>query len=159
MANNYNKLALIDLSQVKQEFVWYAVVTQFNHEESFVRNVVEGASGTFLQDYIQQCYIPIKYTKEKVKQKDGTWKDKVHKVKGCYSNYVFVKCIMTSDVWNFLRTRSGAAVILSTGGYPTEISPEEIEKISEQQAPEGFDADGAKEILKKVNVIIQGVES
>lgn len=66
---------------------------------------------------------------------------------------------MTSDVWNFLRTRSGAAVILSTGGYPTEISPEEIEKISEQQAPEGFDADGAKEILKKVNVIIQGVES
>ena len=159
MANNYNKLALIDLSQVKQEFVWYAVVTQFNHEESFVRNVVEGASGTFLQDYIQQCYIPIKYTKEKVEQKDGTLKDKVHKVKGCYSNYVFVKCIMTSEVWNFLRTRSGAAVILSTGGYPTEISPEEIEKIYEQQAPEGFDTEGTKEILKKVNVVIQGAES
>lgn len=155
MANNYNKLALIDLSQVRQDFIWYAVVTQFNHEESFVRNVVEGASGTFLQDYIQQCYIPIKYIKEKVVQKDGTLKDKIHKVKGCYSNYVFVKCIMTSEVWNFLRTRSGAAVILSTGGYPTEISPEEIEKIHKQQAPEGFDTEGTKEILKKVDIVIQ----
>ena len=159
MANNYNRLALIDLSQVKKEYVWYAVVTQFNHEESFVRNVVEGASGTFLQDYIKQCYIPIKYTKEKIVQKDGMLKDKIHKVKGCYSNYVFIKCIMTSEVWNFLRTRSGAAVILSTGGYPTEISPEEIKKIRKQQAPEGFDAKEAKEVLKKVDVVIRGAEN
>ena len=158
MANrsSYAKLALIDLGQVKQDFVWYAVVTQFNHEESFARNVVEGASGTFLQNYIQQCYIPIKYAKEKVVQKDGTVKDKIHKVKGCYSNYVFVKCIMNSEVWNFLRTRSEAAVILSTGGYPTEISPEEIEKIYEQQAPEGFDKEERAEIMKKVDFAIQG---
>lgn len=152
--SSYTKLALIDLSQVKDEYIWYAVVTQFNHEESFVRNVVEGASGTFLQDYIKECYIPIKYTKEKVVQKDGTLKDKIHKVKGCYSNYVFVKCIMNSEVWNFLRTRSGAAVILSTGGYPTEISQEGIDKIRKQQTPEGFGKEELTEIMKKVDIVI-----
>ena len=87
--------------------------------------------------------------KEIIHKEDGSTKTKIHKVKGCYSNYVFVKCVMTASMWNCLRTTSGASVILSTGGFPTEIAQSEIDKIKEQQKPEGFTEEEINELISK----------
>jgi transcription antitermination factor NusG len=142
-------LGSVDLSVVPKEYVWYTVVTKFNYEEKYIDNVQQAIQDTNLEKLISEYYIPIKYTKEKVKLIDGTEKDKIHKVKGCFSNYVFVKCIMTEKLWNLLRTTTGAAVILSTGGIPSYLYQHDIDMMKQQQCVEGFTKQEEKELKQK----------
>ena len=122
------KLSSVNLSNVKRDYAWYAVVTLFNYEQAY-----------------------IKYIKETIKKEDGTTKEKIRKQKGCYSNYVFIKCVMTSQIWNLLRTTTGVAVILTTSGFPTEISEEEIKKIRFDQRSEGFSPSEIQEMIDENN--------
>lgn len=133
-------LASVNLSHVRRDYAWYTVATLFNCEESYIRNLKDAMAGAGLSDYVQEYYVPLKFIQEKKKGKDGKPVKKVRKVKGDYSGYVFVKCILTARVWNFLRTTKGVAVVLTSGGFPDEISQEEIDKIRAHQAPEGFNA-------------------
>ena len=144
MATKKIILGSVDLSDVPRKYMWYAVVTQFNYEEAYIRNLKDSVADSPLADLISEYYIPIKYTKEKVHLVDGSTKDKIHKVKGSYSNYVFVKCILTEALWNRLRTTTGAAVIPTVGGIPTPIPDEDIEKIRNTYRPEGFSEEETK---------------
>ena len=142
-------LGSVDLSNVPKIFQWYPVVTKFNYEEKYIENVQETVCGTKLEPLISEYYIPIKYTKEKVKLIDGSEKEKLHKVKGIFSNYVFVKCILLEEVWNMLRSATGAAVVLSTGGIPVSLTDEEMDNIKQKQCAEGFSKEDLVEFNKK----------
>ena len=145
------KLSSVNLSNVKRDYAWYAVVTLFNYEQAYINNVKQAVSGTALKKLIKEYYVPIKYIKETIKKEDGTTKEKIRKQKGCYSNYVFIKCVMTSQIWNLLRTTTGVAVILTTSGFPTEISEEEIKKIRFDQRSEGFSPSEIQEMIDENN--------
>ena len=130
-------LGSVDLTKVPQDFAWYTIVTRFNYEEAYIQNVKESILGSDLESLVKEFYVPIKYIKE-IKKINGSEKIKIKKIKGSYSNYVFIKCKMNGTLWDRLRTTTGAAVILSTGGIPVPVTDEEIEKIKEAQCMEGF---------------------
>lgn len=143
-------LGFVDLVDVPNDYRWYTVVTQYNYEEKYVENVIQAIMGTKLEKLISELYVPIKYIQEeRVTAKRKT--KKVRKVKGSYASYVFVKCILTETLWNLLRTTTGAAVILTTGGCPTAISQEQIDVIREHQAPEGFDSTELQALQEKLD--------
>lgn len=143
-------LGSVDLSNVSEDFKWYIIVTKFNYEEKYVNNVKQTIQDTQYESLINDYYIPIKYIKKTVTLHDGTKKDKVSKIKECYSNYVFIHCKMTKLLWNLLRTITGAAVILSTGGIPVPIDDAEMMKMKLERSPEGFTPEEEKELFKKV---------
>ena len=138
MANKRIQLGSVDLSGVENKHRWYPVVTLYNHEENFAKNLKEAVTGTTLEHLVSEIYVPVKLSKEMVKLKDGTTKPKIHRQLGAYSSYVFVRCILTETLWNMLRSTTGVAVILSTGGIPSPLTDEEVRKIKEQQKPEGY---------------------
>ena len=149
MAFKKIQLGSVDLSGVENKYHWYPVVTLFNHEEAFARNFKESIEGTPLESLVNEIYVPTKLSKEMVTLKDGTKKAKIHHKLGAYSNYVFVRCILTESIWNRLRTTTGVAVVLNTGGIPSPIADKEINKIKEQQKPEGFSKSELKEMAEK----------
>lgn len=138
MANKKVILGSVDLTNVSPDFCWYSIVTRFNYEEMYINNIIQAVDGTDLQALIEDYYVPIKYIK------DTDEKKKIHKIKGCFSNYVFIKCKMTDRLWNLLRTTTGVAVVLSTGGIPVAISEEDINDIKEKQKIEGFESKEAE---------------
>ena len=141
MNNKKTVIVTIDLNNVPQSYQWYTVATIFNNEESYARNLFEKIDkDKEMQEQIKEVYVPIKYSK-----KD----DKVHKVKGCYSGYVFVRCQMNARLWEILRTTTGAAVILTTGGVPTITPMEDIDEIKKVQYPEGFTRQEIRQLAKK----------
>ena len=144
-------LGKVDLSGVPQEYKWYTVVTQFNYEEKYIENVQEAVVGTELEHLISEYYVPIKYTKEKIKLGDGATKNKIHKTKGALSNYVFIKCILTESLWNLLRGTTGIAVIPTVGGIPQWLSEEDVRNIKEKQKPEGFTEEELQKFYEKQN--------
>ena len=149
MAFKRIQLGSVDLSGVENKYLWYPVVTLFNHEEAFARNFREAITGTPWEHLVNEIYVPTKHIKEIVTLKDGTQKPKIHHRLGAYSNYVFVRCILTEALWNMLRNTTGVAVILSTGGIPSPIDNKEIRKIKEQQQPEGFTKAELEDMRKK----------
>ena len=131
-------LGSVDLENISPDFCWYPIVTRFNYEEMYINNIIQAVDGTDLQELISDYYVPIKYIK------DSDEKKRVHKIKGCYSNYVFVKCKMTDRLWNLLRTTTGVAIVLSTGGIPVPISESEMNRMKEDQKIEGFESEEAE---------------
>lgn len=143
-------LGSVDLTGISDDFHWYPVVTKFNYEERYINNIIETVKHTEYEELIKDYYAPIKYIKEKVKLVDGAEKDKIHKIKGCFSNYVFIKCKMTGTLWNLLRTTTGAAVVLSTGGIPVPLTEDEINNIKEKQKMEGFTEEEKQQFIDKL---------
>lgn len=137
-------LANVNLTSVKRDYAWYTVATMFNCEESYIRNLKDAVSGAEIEDYISEYFVPFKYVKE-----EGS--TKIKKLKGDYSGYVFVKCILTSKVWNTLRATQGCAVVLTTGGIPHEVSEESINLIREQVKPVGLSDDELAELNKELD--------
>ena len=126
-----NLLANVDLTNVPRDYCWYSITTLFNSEESYIRNLKDVISGNGLDNYVKEYFVPIQYVKD-------TRTNKIRKNKGPYARYVFVKCIMTSRIWNILRTTKGVAVVLTTSGVPTCVSDEEINRIRNQYQPQGL---------------------
>ena len=139
-----NLLVAVNLSDVKRDYAWYTVATMFNCEESYIKNLKATIAGTGLADYVEEYFVPIQY--EKVAKSD-----KIKKRRGEYSGYVFVKCILTADVWTVLRTTQGVAVVLTAGGSPVEISGDAVEVIRKQNAPKGFAPDELALLNKRLN--------
>ena len=125
------QLAVTDLSDVKRDYAWYTVATLFNCEESSIRNIKASVAGMGLQDYVKEYFVPLRYAKKK-------GETKIRKIRGDYAGYAFIKCIMTATMWNLLRSASGVAVVLSSGGVPVEASDEAIDKIRQQCTPIGL---------------------
>ena len=60
------------------------------------------------------------------------------------------KCKMTGTLWNLLRTTTGAAVVLSTGGIPVPLTEDEINNIKEKQKMEGFTEEEKQQFIDKL---------
>ena len=143
-------LGSVNLSNVSPDYEWYPIVTGYNMEEQYVRNIMDAVSGTWYEPLIAEYYIPIKYTVANPQEvHDGLEKPKIKKEKGCYSSYVFVRCKMNEQLWTLLRTTTGASVIITTGGIPVPTTDEEIENIRLTQAPQNFEVNEAVSLLAK----------
>ena len=144
------KLASVDLSNVSPDFAWYTVVTEFNHSHVYVKNVQDILKGSPFKSYIKDFFIPPpKLSRSTRTLANGNTKTTVHKSRGDLADYVFVKCKLTEETWDILRTTSGCKIILTVGGFPVAISDEEIKRMKETMHPQGF----TKEELKKANII------
>ena len=139
-----NMLTAVNLESVRHDYAWYTVATLFNCEESYIRNLKDALAGTGLTDYVKEYFIPLQYEKTK---ESG----KIKKRRGEYSGYVFVKCILTSDMWTVLRTTQGVAVVLTAGGTPIEISEDSVNVIRRQNAPKGFAPDELASLNKRLD--------
>ena len=142
-------LASVNLDGISTDYEWYAVVTNYNMEEQYVRNVMSAVANTKLEKEIAEYYVPIKYTLSNPKAVEKGEKPKIKREKGCYASYVFVRCRMDSVLWNLLRTTTGASIIITTGGIPIPTPDEEIEDIKVKMAPAGFEFDKAIDLLIK----------
>ena len=132
-------LGSVDLTDVRDSYEWYTIVTNYNMEEKYVSDIMNAVQDTPFEALIAEYYIPIKYilTNPLNVIEDGD-KPKIKKEKGCFASYVFIKCKLTEELWNLLRTTTGASVILTTGGIPIPNTEEEIAKIRETQVPMNF---------------------
>lgn len=142
------KVVLMNLKNLANNYEWYTIVTTFNMEEQYVRNVKEAVMGTEFENLIAEYYVPIKYVFVKSKKEGG--KAKIRKEKSPYSNYVFIRCKMNDNLWGLLRTTTGAAVILTSGGAPIINSNEDINNIKKIQMPFGFERQEAIDLLKNL---------
>ena len=111
--NKKTLITKVDLRLIPKQFCWYTIVSAFNHEEVVVQNIKEKIIGTELEPLVHELYIPIKYTKDIAKGKDGKPIYRIHKRKGALSRYVFIKCVLIEEVWNMIRTTAGVSIILS----------------------------------------------
>ena len=106
---------------------WYTIVTKHNYEQKFATDLEKGIKNKNITN-IKDIFVP--FFEEKVDKilKDGKVKTsiKIHKI---YPNYVFVKAIMTEDIWTFIRKTSGCSTILATGPTPCTMTESEIKKI------------------------------
>lgn len=144
------KLASVDLSNVSQDFAWYTVVTEFNHSHVYVKNVQDVIKGKPIKELIKNFFVPPpKLSKTKKMLSNGTEKTTIHKARGPLADYVFVKCKLTEELWDILRTTSGCKIILTVGGFPVSVSDDEIKHMKSTLFPQGFTDDE----LKKANVI------
>ena len=117
----------IEIQDEKSVPRWYTIVTKFNYEQKFATDLEKGIVNNNITN-IQEIFVP--FLEEKVDKKlaDGKIKTviKYHKI---YPGYVFVKAIMTKDIWAFIRKTSGFATILATGSTPSTMTDIEIQKI------------------------------
>jgi transcription termination/antitermination protein NusG len=110
---------------------WYTVVTKFNYEQKLAETIMNGIENAGFGDRIFEVLVPIRQT---VETKVNTKGQRVERKKQekIYPLYIFVKAIMTDDVWNYIKNSEGSAAILAPSGTPIEISEDEILKIKEQ---------------------------
>lgn len=119
---------IIDLEGQPTEPSWYPIVTKYNCEQSYLKQVLEGLKGKGLEEKIVDTFAPIREYTVITTTKTGKEKERLKKEK-ILPNYAFVKAVMSEEVWDYLRTRNGASTVLVTGGIPCCISEEEIEKM------------------------------
>lgn len=147
--NKKTLITKVDLRLIPKQFCWYTIVSAFNHEEVVVQNIKEKIIGTELEPLVHELYIPIKYTKDIAKGKDGKPIYRIHKRKGALSSYVFIKCVLIEEVWNMIRTTAGVSIILSTGGVPAHTSDDKIESLKKQQYMEGFTEEEERKMMEE----------
>jgi transcription antitermination factor NusG len=123
-------MVAINLQSVPKKPAWYTVVTKFNYEQKYAKDLLAGLKNSPAGDSIFEVVVPFKEHKEIVKDSKGKEKEKVT-IEKIMPLYVFVKAEMNDYVWNYLRNTAGAATILAAGGIPLVMTEQEITKIKE----------------------------
>lgn len=125
----------INLETQPEEPSWYMVTTAYNNDEFFERNLLEGLEVRNLQDRIVDTFVPIRHAKLVVSAlKDMNLteaeENELANIKEL-RNFVFVKAVMDKEgeVWDYIRTRNGSAMIKTLDGVPEYTSEEAIEKL------------------------------
>lgn len=120
----------INLQGVPKNPAWYTVVTKFNYEQKYAKDLLAGLKNSPAGNKIFEVVVPFKEYREIIKDNKGKEKEKITFEK-IMPLYVFVKAEMDDHVWNYLRNTSGAATILAAGGIPLVMTEQEIFKIKE----------------------------
>ena len=144
----------IDFSLCPDYACYYTIVTMFNYEQKFVRDVRTSLENSGTEELIEDIYIPTtSYDKKYITSKD---EEKVkHVDEKLMPLYVFVKCKMTSELYSFLRNTTGCAAIMSVGNTLSTMNDSEINQLREKcdtiskQEAEKFDKLCKEELAKK----------
>lgn len=122
---------VINIKDTSDDFEWYTVVTKFNYEKKFAKNLLAGLKNVGLEDKIIDVVVPIKETKIEKVSKNGEIKKSIKSEK-IYPLYVFVKAKMDESVWNYIRNTTGASTILLCGGDIVTLGNSEINQVKKQ---------------------------
>lgn len=144
----------IDFSLCPEYSCYYIIVTMFNYEQKFVRDVHTSLENSGTEYLIEDIYIPMtsydkKYINSKGEEKTKHIDDKLMPL------YVFVKCTMTSELYTFLRNTTGCAAIMSVGNTLSTMNDSEIDKLREKcnaiskQEAEKFEKQFKEDCAKK----------
>lgn len=121
----------IDFSLCPDYSCYYTIVTMFNYEQKFIRDVRTSLENSGTEELIEDIYIPMTSYDEKYITSKGEEKIK-HIDNKLMPLYVFVKCKMTSELYSFLRNTTGCAAIMSVGNTLSIMNDSEIDKIKEK---------------------------
>ena len=105
---------------------WYVVNTYSGHESKVKEKLEARTESMGMQDYIFRVIIP--ETKEIETLKDGTTKEKTHKM---FPGYILVEMIMSDEAWYVVRNTPGVTGFIGSSGKgakPIPLSPEEVKK-------------------------------
>lgn len=120
----------IDLSSCPTGAAWYTVVTLYNYEKKYAEDLMKGVKNAGLEGKILDTVVAFRETEYTTITKTGKESKKV-KVEKVMPLYVFVKAVMDEQVWEYLRTTTGAHTVLAAGGCPSIMSDADIYKIKE----------------------------
>jgi transcription antitermination factor NusG len=118
----------INMTGLPSEPTWYLVITKYNHEDAFAKDLLKGLKDYRMEDKIIDCCTFLEEIQEEKVNKKGELKVKV-KVNKPFMNYVAVKAIMNNDVWNYIRMRKGVAAIYAPDGTPATLTDSEIDNM------------------------------
>jgi transcription antitermination factor NusG len=121
----------VDFANVSSQAEWYTVVTKFNYEQKFVKDLYAGLRNIGLEENILEVVIPNKEHHQLIVDSKGKEKDKVT-IEKVMPLYVFVKAVMTEKVFYYLRNTAGCANIMAAGGSLLTMTEDEIIKIKNQ---------------------------
>lgn len=121
----------VNFTNVSQDARWYTIVTKFNYEQKFVKDLWAGLKNVGLEDNIHEVVLPFKEHREIVKDSKGKDKEKIT-IEKVMPLYVFVKAVMDERVFYYLRNTAGCANIMAAGGSILVMTDEEVLKIKQQ---------------------------
>lgn len=121
----------VNFTNVGEDARWYTIVTKFNYEQKFVKDLWAGLKNVGLEDQIVEVVVPNKEHREKVIDKNNKEKEKIT-IEKVMPLYVFVKAVMDERVFYYLRNTAGCANIMAAGGSLLIMTEDEINKIKQQ---------------------------
>lgn len=109
---------------------WYVVHTYSGHEERVKKNLGERIQTLDLGEEIARVEVP---TEEEVEVKNGQRKSVRRKI---LPGYVIVEMLMNDRNYNIVRNTPGVTGFVGTGGKPTPLKPQEVDRIIIQMEAE-----------------------
>ena len=130
---------------------WYVVNTYSGHESKVKEKLEARTESMGMQDYIFRVIIP--ETKETETLKDGTTKEKTHKM---FPGYILVEMIMSDEAWYIVRNTPGVTGFIGSSGKgakPTPLLPQEIDRILTNMGMSRLNVDTELNVGDKVNIV------
>ncbi|MBO4245209.1 MAG: transcription termination/antitermination protein NusG [Bacilli bacterium] len=130
---------------------WYVVNTYSGHESKVKEKLEARTESMGMQDYIFRVIIP--ETKEVETLKDGTTKEKTHKM---FPGYILVEMIMSDEAWYIVRNTPGVTGFIGSSGKgakPTPLLPQEIDRILTNMGMSRLNVDTELSVGDKVNIV------
>ncbi len=130
---------------------WYVVNTYSGHESKVKEKLEARTESMGMQDYIYRVIIP--ETKEIETLKDGTTKEKTHKM---FPGYILVEMIMSDEAWYIVRNTPGVTGFIGSSGKgakPTPLPPQEIDRVLANMGMSRLNIDTEINVGDKVNIV------
>ena len=130
---------------------WYVVNTYSGHESKVKEKLEARTESMGMQDYIFRVIIP--ETKEIETLKDGTTKEKTHKM---FPGYILVEMIMSDEAWYIVRNTPGVTGFIGSSGKgakPTPLPPQEIDRVLANMGMSRLNIDTEISVGDKVNIV------
>ena len=130
---------------------WYVVNTYSGHESKVKEKLEARTESMGMQDYIFRVIIP--ETKEIETLKDGTTKEKTHKM---FPGYILVEMIMSDEAWYIVRNTPGVTGFIGSSGKgakPTPLPPQEIDRVLANMGMSRLNIETEISVGDKVNII------
>lgn len=102
---------------------WYVVHTYSAYENTVKATLEKTVETRHLQDLIQQVLIPMETVTEITENGPKTIERKV------FPGYIFVKMVMSDEMWYIIKNIRGATGFVGDGNKPIPLSEDEIEQL------------------------------
>ena len=140
------------LEGLDKEADWYTIVTLHNYEDIVANKLKELSKMPEYNKFIFDGFPGLKIIKEHYINKKGEYKTKYKKTK-MFSNYCFVKCKMTQEIWNTLMNITGFSSIICISGRPVGTKESKINEIREMLKSEEIITGTKKEVEKIFDIL------
>lgn len=114
----------------ENEVRWFVIHTYSGYEERVKKNLEQRIKSMDSGREVLQVIIP---TEEEIEVKNGQRRTVTKKI---LPGYVLVQMKLTDQSWNVVRNTPGVTGFVGTGGKPTPLAEEEVDKILKQMAAE-----------------------